>query len=252
MTGPDPIVSGGVSIPTRDDHPFWGYQDLILFIGAALPALVLAATLLRLLRAVIPSLPENKAFDALVVQFVGYLLLFLCLFLLLRVRYGRPFWSSLSWEGSRRSISLAMFAGPFLALAVAMGGLLLKPPEIDNPFQGFFRDRISVVLFGIFATTLGPLCEELAFRGFFQPLFTRTLGAAAGIVLASLPFALMHGPQYGWSWQHVVLVGVAGVVFGMVRHKSGSTAAAAAIHATYNLTFFAAFVFQRGKQFGQW
>jgi membrane protease YdiL (CAAX protease family) len=62
----------------------------------------------------------------------------------------------------------------------------------------------------------------------------------------------MHGPQYGWSWQHVVLVGVAGVVFGMVRHKTGSTAAAAAIHATYNLTFFAAFVFQRGKQFGQW
>jgi membrane protease YdiL (CAAX protease family) len=233
-------------------YPFWGYQDMVLFVGLALPSLLIAALLLRVVRTMFPEAPRNHAFDAVVVQFLGYLLLFLCLYGLLRLRYGRPFWSSLAWEGSRREVTIALFAGPPVALAIAVLGKLLNPPEIDNPFQEFFRDRLLLILFGIFATTVGPLCEELAFRGFLQPLFSRTLGPVAGIILASLPFALLHGPQYRWSWQHITLITLAGLVFGVVRHLTGSTAASTGIHATYNLTFFAGSVFQRGTQPGQW
>src|SRR5688572_8610146 len=236
--------------PPRPRYPFWGYQDVILFFGAAIPSLVFAGLLVGALRAAFPGVPASKAFDALIVQFVGYCLLFLCLYLVFRVRYGQPFWASLAWQGSRPSIAMAMFVGPLLALGVAVFGLLLEQPDIDNPFQGFLRDRFSIVLFGIFVTTLGPLFEELAFRGFLQPLLSRTLGPVMGVLLGSVPFALLHAPQYGWSWQHVALVGVASLVFGIVRHVTGSTAAAAGMHATYNLTFFAAFVFQRGSRFG--
>ena len=62
--------------------------------------------------------------------------------------------------------------------------------------QELLRDRLSIASIGFFAITLGPLCEELVFRGFLQPLLIRTFGVAAGILLCAVPFALLHGPQY--------------------------------------------------------
>jgi hypothetical protein len=246
----------GQSVPVteapRQEYPFWEYKDIILFFGVSLPSLVLAALLVRGMRALLPVLPASKALDVLLVQFLGYGFLFISLYLLLRIRYGRPFWSSLAWEGSSKAIGVAFFGGPAVAVTVAAVGLLLDPPKVNVPMEELLRDRLSIVLVGLFATTLGPMCEELAFRGFLQPLLTRTFGAIAGVVLAALPFTLLHGPQYGWSWQHVVPVGLAGLSFGIVRYVSGSTAAATAMHATYNLTVFSAAVLQRGSSLRLW
>jgi membrane protease YdiL (CAAX protease family) len=236
----------------RREYPFWEYKDLILFFGVSLPSLVMAALLVRGARAVLPALPASKALDVLLVQFLGYAFLFVALYLLLRIRYDRPFWSSLAWEGSSKAIGVAFFGGPVVAIVVAAVGLLLDPPKVNVPMEELLRDRLSIALVGLFATTLGPVCEELAFRGFLQPLLTRTFGAVVGVVLAALPFTLLHGPQYGWSWQHVLPVGLAGLSFGIVRYVTGSTAAATAMHATYNLTVFSAAVLQRGSSFRPW
>jgi membrane protease YdiL (CAAX protease family) len=105
-------------------------------------------------------------------------------------------------------------------------------------------NRPTVLLFSIFVVILGPLCEELAFRGFLLPLFVRSLGAAAGVVVTGLLFGCLHAPEYSWSWRHVLLVSLAGCVFGWVRYQTRSTAAATYMHSTYNLTQFAAFVAQ--------
>jgi membrane protease YdiL (CAAX protease family) len=61
-----------------------------------------------------------------------------------------------------------------------------------------------------------------------------------GIILTALPFALLHGPEYAWSWRHVLLIAVAGCAFGLIRYRTGSTASSAIAHAAYNSTFFAA------------
>jgi membrane protease YdiL (CAAX protease family) len=45
---------------------------------------------------------------------------------------------------------------------------------------------------------------------------------------------------------------MAGVGFGWMRHVSGSTRAAAIMHAAYNFIFFAALFAQRGKLPGPW
>jgi membrane protease YdiL (CAAX protease family) len=105
-------------------------------------------------------------------------------------------------------------------------------------------NRPTLILFSIFVVILGPLCEELAFRGFLLPLFVRSLGAAAGIMVTGLLFGCLHAPEYSWSWRHVLLVSLAGSVFGWVRYKTGSAAASTYMHSTYNLTQFAAFVAQ--------
>jgi membrane protease YdiL (CAAX protease family) len=95
-------------------------------------------------------------------------------------------------------------------------------------------------------TLIGPVWEELLFRGFLFPLLTKSVGPWLGIVLSAIPFALLHGAQNQWSWQYVLLIFLAGFVFGYTRHKTGSTAAAALVHAGYNFLYFAGFVLQRG------
>ncbi len=80
-----------------------------------------------------------------------------------------------------------------------------------------------------------------------MPLLSRKFGVWVGIVMAAVPFALLNGPQYAWSWQHIALLVLASVAFGGVRRITGSTAAAAMTHATYNLTFFSAFLVTQSR-----
>lgn len=223
------------------DEPFWGYRDLALLIGLALPSVVAAAALVMVVAALLGH-PGRSAATVLGVQFLAYGLWFLCLYALLKVRYGRPFWQSLAWRRPAGRLGGFLLSGALLALAVAALGAALRTPDIDMPIKELLRDRASVVLVGIFAVTLGPLCEELIFRGFLQPLLARSLGAAVAIPLTAALFAIPHGPQYAWSWQHVVLITLAGSAFGWIRYRSGSTLAAAVMHAGYNFVFFVALV----------
>ena len=106
------------------------------------------------------------------------------------------------------------------------------------PLTELLRERASLVWVGCFAITLGPLWEELAFRGFLMPLLVRSLTVAPAILLTALLFAGLHGPEYAWSWKHLALITVAGTAFGWMRHHASSTAAATVMHAGYNLVFF--------------
>jgi membrane protease YdiL (CAAX protease family) len=224
--------------------PFWGYQDLALFAALAVPSLLFSFLLVRGVIWIGGWHPQTKAPPLLAAQFLAYGFWFLALWGLLKLRYDRPFWASLGWARPRAGLWMLVFAGPVLALLIAVLGLALQTPEINMPIRDLLTDWTSVLLVGIFATTLGPLCEELAFRGFLLPLVARSLGRVAGVIVAALPFAILHGPQYAWSWRHVLLITLAGAVFGWVRLRSRSTFAAALVHAGYNLTFFSAYLFQ--------
>jgi len=111
--------------------------------------------------------------------------------------------------------------------------------------QELLNRESTLILVGVFSTTLGPLCEELAFRGFLMPLLAETFGVAIGIVLAALPFAVAHAPQYAHSWRHVALIGLAGVAFGWNRFRTGSTASTTFMHAAYNLVIFAGLLYEK-------
>jgi membrane protease YdiL (CAAX protease family) len=231
-----------------EPYPFWGYRDLLLLIGLMLPALALAAAIVTLVNVMVPrGAVRSPAVAALAIQFVGFGLWFLCLYALLKVRYRRPFWKSLGWHRPPGGTSRFLIVGVALAFIVALAGAALQTPDVDMPMKELLRDRLSLILVGIFAISLGPLCEELMFRGFLLPLVARSLGAALGVLVTSLGFAVLHGPQYAWSWQHILLITIAGAVFGWVRLRTGSTAAATVMHAGYNLTFFIAFLAQGEK-----
>jgi membrane protease YdiL (CAAX protease family) len=222
--------------------PFWDYHDLGLFISLCFPSLLITILLIRALG---DTIPYGKPFQGLLAQLIWYALVFGSLYALLRLRYHQPFWRSLGWKMLPFSTAAScLVGGPFLAIGIGYLGYVLRTPEISLPFQQMLDNRPTLILFSIFVIILGPLCEELAFRGFLLPLFVRSLGAAGGIIVTGLLFGFLHAPEYSWSWRHVLLVSTAGCVFGWVRHRTDSTVAATYMHSTYNLTQFAAFVAQ--------
>ncbi len=211
--------------------PFWNYTDLLILAGLIFPCLVAGLGVAQL---------YPQSIRVWVGQLLFYLLWICCFYFVLKVRYfDESLPQGLAWFYPRRGLIVALAAGPLLAITVGFLGALLRTPLIDTPFRKLLHGQGSIFLFGVFSVLLGPFVEELVFRGFMMPLFSRTFGIPLGILLAALPFGLMHGPQYGWLWQPIVLVTFTGVIFGIVRQWTGSTLASAAMHSAYNLTVFA-------------
>jgi membrane protease YdiL (CAAX protease family) len=236
--------------PERD--PFWGYPDLLFFAGLVVPsmligwAVVKAGMFLFHIHAVLPVA------ELLFEQFLGYGVLFGGLLLMFRLQYERPFWRSLGWTRASIPFLWNVICGLGAAFVVALMSYWIHTPNVSTPLTEMMQDRTSVILLATFGVTLGPLCEELAFRGFLQPLLVRSLGAVPGILVAAIPFGLLHFQEYGNSWRHAVLIALAGASFGWMRQATGSTRAAAIMHASYNALFFFVLFAQRRELPHMW
>jgi len=224
-----------------EDEAFWNYRDLALFLGLAAPCLLGGALLAKVALLALFVSTSHKALELLPGQFIGYALLYAALAFIFRFEYERPFWRSLGWRRPGLHAPSIIGLGCLLAFSIAMLGALLKTPEVPAPMKDLFSDRSSLLAVAFAGVTVGPLCEELAFRGFMQPLFIRSLGVVPGIFLSALGFGLLHLPQYGYDWQHGVLITMAGAGFGWMRWVSGSTLGSTIMHAAYNLTLFLGF-----------
>jgi uncharacterized protein len=233
-----PLETGPPETGPPEKTPFWGYNDLLLFIGLAPVCLILGYTLVKLLLRILHIHPAVQVEEALPEQLMGYLFLFGALGLILRQGYGRPFWESLGWINMRLPIGVIVVFGVLTGVIVVVASNLIRLPETANPMTQLMDTRTAILLMTVFGVTVAPLCEELAFRGFLQPLLARSLGAAPAILLAAIPFGLLHYPEYGNSWRHALIIAAAGAAFGAMRQFSGSTKAAVLMHASYNAFFF--------------
>jgi len=236
-----PALSGVPPLaPERD--PFWGYGDLLWFFGLAIPSM-LASWAVQWLAM---KLFKWEMVSLTVGMFVLYGLLFAALGMMFRVVYDRPFWRSLGWTPIRPPAMVVMMSGMATAVLVALASKLIHTPTGDNQMTQLLERRADVLVMGALAVTLAPLCEELVFRGFLQPLLVRSLGAVPGVLLAAIPFGLLHFHEYGNSWRHALILTMAGAAFGWMRQVTGSTKAAALMHAAYNPLFFIALMTEKG------
>jgi membrane protease YdiL (CAAX protease family) len=95
--------------------------------------------------------------------------------------------------------------------------------------------------------TLGPVLEEIVFRGYLFALLMWSFNSVAGmrqwdrwaVAVAALVFAVVHLAQPGVSWLQMACITSTGTLYGWIRYCSGSAAPAAAAHAAYNLTLYA-------------
>lgn len=227
--------------PEPAQQSVWTLEDLGLVLGSILPCLLLASLLVRLGRTIAPGLSSS---DALMFQSWLYILLLSVLYLLAVKRHRQPMWKSLGWFAAFPGAWWCILLGPVLAITISAVGAALRAPLIPTPAEQLLEGKTSIIVVGIFVTLLGPAFEELLFRGFLQSLLRRFMRPAIAIALTALPFALLHGAGYQWSWQHLLLIFVAGCVFGLVRQRTGSTAASALTHMGYNLTLLSAFLAQ--------
>jgi membrane protease YdiL (CAAX protease family) len=242
---PAPAPAGDVVLgaplqpaPLRD--PIWSGLDVlrILIIGmVVLFASIFAMTIItpgatfqqRALR--LSKSPELL----IVAQMLSYVLLLGYMFILVKKERRSPaFWSAIHWNWPR---TIWPYLTIGLVLQVALLGMeRFLPLPKETPFDTLLRQPSTVILIAIFALTLGPLMEELFFRGFLYPVLARRWGAAVGIAVSALGFGLMHAAQYGYSWASVFLIFLVGVVLGIVRATKNSVAAGVLVHAGYNGT----------------
>ena len=104
------------------------------------------------------------------------------------------------------------------------------------------NDRKLVLL----QVTLGPVLEELIFRGYIFALLLWALARLQGfrwdrfvVPIAAVLFAVVHLAPPGVSWLQMACITSTGTLYGLIRYCSGSAAPAAASHAAYNLTLYA-------------
>ena len=230
----------------RLKDPFWDYSDLAMFFGLVIPSLLVTALVFKLLHG------APKAIALMAAQSAMYLVLFAGLYFILRLRYEQPVWQGLGFTSSPVAHWKAALAGITLAFGLSAFGVLIRTPQMTDPMKDLFDGEWALLVVGLAATTVMPICEELAFRGFLLPLVARTFGLWPGLLLTSLPFALLHGPQYEWHWQHMFLLTLAGAAFGIMRAWSGSTISASLMHAAYNMTFMLGYIFKEKELTGTW
>jgi len=231
---PEPPEPPASLSPPPERDPFWSYADLLIFAGLYLPCLLLGMFVVKAAFWIFQLHPAVKTWELLVNQCAFYALLSGALAVLFRVQYDRPFWRSLGWVAPRLPLFSVVTGGVSLAMVLMLLAALIRTPRTEGPLTKLLEDPTSLILLAIFGSIVAPVCEELLFRGFLQPLLVRSLGAVAGIVATAVPFGLLHFREYGNSWRHALLVALSGAAFGWMRQVTGSTKAAAGMHASFN------------------
>ena len=219
--------------------PAWSWKEVVISAGLMLPALLLGSLAAIGAGWLILGQTPTAAQVAIPGQFAGYALWLGGIALLFRV-LGLPLWRSLAWRWPAEGPWTYLALGPGLALATGLLANVLQAKNIqDGLMEQLLADPVGSRLLVLFGVTGAPMIEELLFRGIVLPVAVRSLGIWAGLLATSVPFSLMHGPMYDWSWQHLLLLVLVGIAFGMVRLRADSTLASTVTHGAYNLMMFA-------------
>jgi len=171
---------------------------------------------------------------------IWYAVIFFFLYVTLSLLRGHSFWETLGWrkliplQKEMPKNPLAYFlAGCGLSFFVAFLTSGMKTPD-NTPIEELFKFRMTALLFVAMAVLVAPLVEETLFRGYLYPMFARSFGVTPAILLTGLLFGLMHGAQLGWTWGLVATLTLVGIVFTLVRARTGTVFASFLMHLGYN------------------
>jgi membrane protease YdiL (CAAX protease family) len=161
----------------------------------------------------------------------------------------------------------------FIPLGVTLGFLTqaieaFLPTPTKAPIEEIFKVPGIIWLLTVFGIVLGPIFEEIVFRGFLFPAIAiafdylslkrspvpqeslATLdqwrasdsftlpSLIVSSIITSLAFASLHAPQLGFSWPSVGLLVVVSLILCIIRIRTNSVAASSLVHASYNASVF--------------
>lgn len=126
---------------------------------------------------------------------------------------------------------------PLLIAALVAITFLIKitgyVPEQQPVVELFFKEKNTAFLIysGIFASVVGPIIEELFFRGFMYPAFKKYIGVFWSMVITAAIFASLHTNVVGF-----VPIMILGILLAYLYEKTGTLVAPAAVHMIHNLS----------------
>lgn len=229
--------------PSRERlRPFrWRWPDLLVF-GAffVLTAVFLPSLAFLLFRLFEPGLQfrDLSGVQAIVIQ--ALMNLVLVAFIVLRVRsFGRPVPETLRWISAPAYPATRMVvAGAILAVTVMVISRFL-PESPSSELEKLLATTASYILFVLFGIVFAPVCEEIIFRGFLFTALVDTCGVKAAILITAAIFAILHVPLRMDNLPSIPVIFGAGLIFTLVRHRSGSVIPSVMMHTFYNATIFA-------------
>lgn len=234
LATPPALESPPLPVPRE---PFWGYLDLLLMLGFVCAGLIGIVLLGAVLVAISPKLKDDPMPMVLPLQLVFYAVVYAGFVAVFKLRYRAPVLISLGWRRAGLNPLFAAVGGVALALGLAFLATLLHTPQVPSPIEKLVSSPSSLALFVITAVIFAPFFEELLFRGFIQPLLSRTFGVIAGVLATAVLFGALHAPEYSWAWQYALVVTLAGAVFGWLRARTNSVVPGTVMHGFYNLAF---------------
>jgi membrane protease YdiL (CAAX protease family) len=144
-------------------------------------------------------------------------------------------------RGNRSALSAIPLYGMFLVVwaPVAMWGIpeLFRALGADIEPQrhlAYFTGPLDspwfiVVLLSV--TALGPITEEVLFRGYLQSGAVGLLGRRTGVVVVAIAFGLVH---VNVGWYAFLPITALGLFFGWLRERTGGLAAPILAHCLHN------------------
>ena len=194
-----------------------------------------------------------------------YLITFGACLLIFPLAWHESLMEGLHWNGvvALRRYRLLLSAALICFLLALLSEYVMPGPN-NTPIDKMFRQPGAAWFLFAFGVTFAPFFEEMIFRGFLLPAFCTacdwvaekfghrgppplyasghpswSFGAMVfGSILASVPFALLHAPQQGYSLGPFVLLLVVSLVLCWARLSTRSLAASVLVHATYNFMIF--------------
>lgn len=165
-------------------------------------------------------------------------------------RFGRNFARQIGFTPAverpqQRSILLLIFAFIVIRLLVwAYRTIALPYFGFEDVIGGgsqmfaYVQENLSVIgMTGFMALAffIGPITEELVFRGYMQSALSRRMAPWLAIIFTSLVFILLHGPMILWPmyFMHSVL-------WGWIYAHTKSIRLAVAFHMLTNFYYFGA------------
>jgi len=226
--------------PAPAENPPWSGWDVlrIALLMFVLPFIVLPVIGLFVAKIFYPHAPLDsvlkKPWLALSTQLGLYLVVLVYMVMFVEGKFHQRFWTAIRWISPRRYWPALVVLGVAMVSLQGLERFFRLPQHV--PMEDFLSTPLMAILTGVFAITLGPLMEELFFRGFLYPVIARRTGVAAAVLATSVAFGFIHAAQLAFAWGLVLIIFVVGLVLTLVRAKTGSVAASFVVHVTYNTT----------------
>lgn len=220
--------------PAEKREPFWDYFDLLIVVGLGAAAFLLVNVVGAAWIYANPKLQKDMTPLMMPLQYLAYGLIYLCFYCLFKFKYDKPVLRSLACVRTHTNLLTVGAGGVMLAMGLAVVANFLHTPKVDTPFDELAKTPFALFVLAFTAVVAAPFIEEMVFRGFLQPLFSRTFGAALGILMTALLFGGLHAQEYQKAWQYVAAISIVGIVLGIVRLKTKSLIPGIVMHGCFN------------------